>query len=51
MGEILGVADVDELEAWGLRLVSVAVDELKGQKVVEDVLELMGVVVGLLGGV
>ena len=51
MGEILGVADVDELEAWGLGLVSVAVDELKGQKVVEDVLELMGVVVGLLGGV
>ena len=30
VGEILGVADVDELEAWGFGLGSVTVDELKG---------------------
>ncbi len=63
VGEILGVADVDELEAAGVALGSVAVDELEaggvglgstvvdeleGREVVEGVVELMGVVVGLL---
>ena len=63
VGEILGVADIDELEAGevalgstlvdelkagGVALGSVAVDEVEGREVVEGVLELMGVVVALL---
>ena len=47
-GVALGSTVVDELEAGGVALGSVAVDEVEGREVVEGVLELMGVVVGLL---
>ncbi len=48
-GEVaLGLADIDELEARGAGLGSTVVDELEGGEVVEGVVELMWVVVGVL---
>ncbi|DBA72703.1 TPA: hypothetical protein ACH3X2_010238 [Trebouxia sp. C0005] len=42
VGEVLGVADVDELEAGGVASGLTTLDDLNGQEMVECVLELLG---------